>query len=55
MQKVILGTLAVVAVAGWAVAFVFLNKSGDLGGKLETSEAERAKLAQVVWMRSAKR
>jgi hypothetical protein len=46
MQKVILGTLAVVAVAGWAVAFVFLNKSGDLGGKLESSEAERAKLAE---------
>lgn len=46
MPKVILGILAVVAVAGWAVAIVFLNKSGDLGGKLETSDAERAKLAE---------
>jgi hypothetical protein len=46
MQKVILGTLAVVAVAGWAVATVFLNESGDVGSKLETSEAERAKLAE---------
>ncbi len=46
MPKVILGILAVVAVAGWAIAIVFLNKSGDLGGKLETSEAVRAKLAE---------
>ena len=46
MPKVILGILAVVAVAGWAIAIVFLNKSGDLGGKLETSEAVPAKLAE---------
>jgi uncharacterized protein (DUF3084 family) len=46
MPKVILGVLAVVAVAGWAIAIVFLNKSGDVGGTLETSEAEPAKLAE---------
>ncbi len=45
MPKVILGILAVIAVAGWAIAIVFFNKSGDLGGRLETSEAERTKLA----------
>jgi myosin heavy subunit len=38
--------LAIVAVAGWAIAIVFLNKSEDLGGKLETSEAVRAKLSE---------
>lgn len=46
MPKIFLGILAVAAVAGWAVAFVFFDKSGDLVGKLETSEAERAKLAE---------
>ncbi len=46
MPKVILGILAIVAVAGWAIAIVFLNKSEDLGGKLETSEAVRAKLSE---------
>ena len=46
MPKVILGIVAVVAVAGWAIVIVFFNKSGDLGDKLETSEAERAKLAE---------
>jgi Ca2+-binding EF-hand superfamily protein len=46
MPKILLGVLAVAAVAGWAVAFVFFDKSGDLVGKLENSEAERAKLAE---------
>ncbi len=45
MPKVVRGILAVVAVSGWAIAIVFFIKSGDLGGKLATSEAERGKLA----------
>jgi Ca2+-binding EF-hand superfamily protein len=46
MPKIIPSILAVVAVAGWAVAVVFFNKSGDLDGKLEAGEVERAKLAE---------
>ena len=46
MPKAVLGILAVVAVAGWATAFVFFTKSEDLGGELETSEVEREKLAE---------
>ena len=45
MQKAILGVLAVVAVAGWAVAFIFFDKSGDFESRLAASETERGKLA----------
>lgn len=46
MSKGILGTLAVLAVAGWALAiFVFIT-SEDLESQLEMSDVERRKLAE---------
>ena len=45
MQKAILGVLVVVALAGWAVAFIYFDKSGDFESRLAASETERGKLA----------
>ena len=46
MPRVLLGSLAVVAVAGWALAVYFLNQSKDLDVKLSAGAADRAKLAE---------
>jgi hypothetical protein len=48
MQKAILGVLAILAVAGWAAAYVFFTESGDLERRLKTVGAERAKLAEAL-------
>ena len=48
MPKIVLGVLAIVAVAGWAFAIVYFNKSGDFGSKLATTEAERGKLVKAL-------
>ena len=45
MQKAILGVVVVVALAGWAVAFIYFDKSGDFESRLAASETERGKLA----------
>ncbi|WP_193368638.1 hypothetical protein [Pelagibius marinus] len=42
MQKIILGILAILAVAGWAAAYVFYTESGDLTERLVSAEAGRA-------------
>ena len=46
MPKASLGVLGVVAVAGWATAFLYFTESGGLAGKLETSEVELGELAE---------
>ena len=46
MSKASVGVLAIAAAAGWVAAFLYFSESGDLAGKLETSEAELAKLAE---------
>ncbi len=48
MQKIILGVLAVLAVAGWAAAYVFYTESGDLTERLASVEAERTTTAAAL-------
>jgi hypothetical protein len=46
MPKASLGVLGVVAVAGWATAFLYFTESGGLAGKLETSEVELGEITE---------
>ncbi|MEO3427311.1 EF-hand domain-containing protein [Pelagibius sp. CAU 1746] len=48
MQKIILGILAIAAVAGWAAAYVFFADSGELADRLADAEAARAEAASAV-------
>jgi hypothetical protein len=48
MPRVVLGILAVVAATGWAIAFVYFTKSGDLDGELVKSEAARGELSETL-------
>ncbi|GAB4235901.1 MAG: hypothetical protein Tsb0032_41050 [Kiloniellaceae bacterium] len=43
MQKIILGVLAIIAIAGWALAYDFHSESGDLSRQLAGLEAEQVK------------
>ena len=40
MQKILLGFVAIAAVAGWVVAFLNMTESSDLGDQLVAAKAE---------------
>jgi uncharacterized phage infection (PIP) family protein YhgE len=48
MQKIILGVLAILAVAGWAAAYVYFTESREVADRLTSVEAERASVVAAL-------
>jgi Ca2+-binding EF-hand superfamily protein len=48
MQRILWGLIAVLAIAGWVVAFLAIKKSNDLETRLVASENERTQLSETL-------